>query len=200
MWELVRFLMLEPKHLQEDIERMIEEERTSAVRGDPEQEASHWLDRLAEADSEQRGFLRLAARGSITDAELDEALADLDDLRETAERELRAIEGRKDALRQLERDRDALMEHYAKMAPEALDDLTPDARHQLYQLLRLRVTADANRDLTAEGMFGESSVQNETSTWVIPLRRKSSSSTSGMSERSPRTIPRATAASRGCNP
>jgi hypothetical protein len=159
--------MLDPEHLLEDIERMIEEERTSALRGDPEQEASHWLDRLAEADGERRGFLRLAARGSITDAELDEALAELDDLRETAERELRAIEGRKDARRQLERDWDALKEHYAKMAPEVLDALTPEERHQLYKILRLRVTADADRKLTVEGMFGDVSVQDESSTCVI---------------------------------
>ena len=167
VWELVRSLMLDPEHLLEDIERMIEEERTSALRGDPEQEASHWLDRLAEADGERRGFLRLAARGSITDAELDEALAELDDLRETAERELRAIEGRKDARRQLERDWDALKEHYAKMAPEVLDALTPEERHQLYKILRLRVTADADRKLTVEGMFGDVSVQDESSTCVI---------------------------------
>ena len=85
VWELVRSLMLNPEHLLEDIERMIEEERTSAVRGDPEHEASHWLDKLAEADNERRGFLRLAARGSITDAELDEELGELAELRNTAE-------------------------------------------------------------------------------------------------------------------
>jgi site-specific DNA recombinase len=167
VWALVRSLMLDPEHLLEDIQRMIEEERTSAVRGDPEREARHWLDKLAEADSERRGFLRLAARGSITDAELDEALAELDDLRETAERELRAIEGRKDALRQLERDRDALIKHYAKMAAEALDTLTPEERHHLYQLLRLRVAADADRNLTAEGMFGDVSVSDESSMCVL---------------------------------
>jgi site-specific DNA recombinase len=197
VWELVRSMMLDPDHLLGDIEQMIEEERTSAVRGDPEREAGHWFDKLGEVDSERRGFLRLAARGSITDAELDEALAELEDLRETAERELRAIEGRKDALRQLERDRDALKEHYARIAPEALDALTPEERHQLYKILRLRVTADADRKLTAEGMFGDVSVHDESSTWVMPLRRKSSSNSSGMSERSPRTIPRTTAASCG---
>ena len=67
------------------------------------------------------------------------------------------------------------MEHYASMAPEALDSLTPEERHQLYQILRLRETADANRDLTAEGLFGEFSVQNETSTCVIvPIRTENS--------------------------
>jgi flagellar motility protein MotE (MotC chaperone) len=111
----------------------------------------------------------MAAEGLITLDELRIKLAELDDLRKTAERELRVIEGRKDALRQLEQDRDSLIEHYANMAPEALDSLTPEERHQLYKILRLRVTAGADRSLTAEGVFGEFSVQDESSTCVTPL-------------------------------
>ena len=55
--------------------------------GDPEREAKAWLDKLAEVDAKRRGYLRLAARGSISDAELDEALAELEETRSTAEHE-----------------------------------------------------------------------------------------------------------------
>ena len=199
VWELVRSLMLDPEYLLDDIDRMIGEER-NAVHGDPEREAGVWLEKLSEAEQERRGYLRLAAKGRMGDDELDEALAELDDLRKTAERELRLIEGRKDTLRQLEQDRDALMGHYARMAPEALDSLTPEERHHLYKILRLRITADKDRNLTAEGMFGEVSVQDESSIWVTPLLWKASSRSSGMRERSPRTIPRTTAASWGLRP
>jgi site-specific DNA recombinase len=200
VWELVRSLMLDPECLLEDIERMIEEERRGNVRGDPGRQTGHWLDIIAAAERKRSGFQDMAAEGLITLEELREKLADLDDLRETAERELRAIEGRKDALRQLEQDRDSLVAHYATMAPEALDSLSPEERHQLYTILRLRVAADEDRNLTAEGMFGEFSVDNETSTWVTPLRWKAVSRSSGISDRSPRTIPRTTAASRGLRP
>ena len=61
------------------------------------------------------------------------------------------------------------MEHYVTMAPEALDSLTPEERHQLYEILRLRVTADEDRNLTAEGMFGEFSVSYETRTCMQGL-------------------------------
>jgi len=169
VWELVRSLMLDPWRLLEDIEMMIEKERNT-LRGDPAREASHWLDRIAAAERKRGGFQDMAAEGLITLEELRGKLAELDGLRKTAERELRAIEGRKDALRQLEQDRDALMDHYANMAPEALDSLTPEERHQLYKILRLRVIAGADRTLTAEGMFGEFSVQDESGTWVTPLR------------------------------
>jgi hypothetical protein len=57
--------------------RMIELEKRGA-HGDPKRQAKAWLDKLAEAETERRDYLRLAARGSITDRELDEALAELE--------------------------------------------------------------------------------------------------------------------------
>jgi hypothetical protein len=56
---------------------MIELEKRGA-HGDPKRQAKAWLDKLAEAETERRDYLRLAARGSITDRELDEALAELE--------------------------------------------------------------------------------------------------------------------------
>jgi len=58
---------------------MIELEKRGA-HGDPKRQAKAWLDKLAEAEAEteRRDYLRLAARGSITDRELDEALAELE--------------------------------------------------------------------------------------------------------------------------
>jgi hypothetical protein len=52
---------------------MIELER-EGVRGDPECEAKAWLDKLPETDRERRGYQRLAAKGLVSDEELDEAL------------------------------------------------------------------------------------------------------------------------------
>jgi hypothetical protein len=166
VWEFVRSLMLDPEHLLEDIETVIEEERNGVYR-DPEHEAAVWLDSIATAERKRSGFQDMAAEGLITLDELRSKLAELDDLCKTAERELRIIERQKDALQQLERDRDSLIEHYARLAPEALDSLTPEERHQLHKILRLRVMAAADRSLTAEGRFGEFSVQDESSTCVI---------------------------------
>jgi hypothetical protein len=54
----------------------------------------------------------------MTDEELDEALAELEETRVTAEEELATIRGRKKILEKLEQDRDALLESYAQMTPE----------------------------------------------------------------------------------
>ncbi len=95
------------------------------MRGDPDQEAASWLEKLSEVEQERRGYLRFAAKGHMTDEELDEALAELEEIRMMAEDELAIIRGRKENLEELERDRDALLESYAEMTPEGLDALTP---------------------------------------------------------------------------
>jgi hypothetical protein len=109
--------MLDPEHLLEDIERMIEEERNT-VHGGPEREVAVWLDSIATAERKRSGFQDMAAEGLITLDELRSKLAELNDLRKTAERELYIIEDRKGALQQLVRDREPLIEHYANMAPK----------------------------------------------------------------------------------
>jgi t-SNARE complex subunit (syntaxin) len=49
------------------------------------------LNKLSEAEQERRGYLRLAAKGQMTDEELDEALSEFEDTRKMAEMELEAI-------------------------------------------------------------------------------------------------------------
>jgi hypothetical protein len=98
-------------------------------------------------NQERRGYLRLAAKRRTTNEDLDEALAELEETRKTAERELETLRSRRKTLEELERDRDALLERYARMVPPALNELITDERHQVYKMLRLRVLAyqDAHR-------------------------------------------------------
>jgi hypothetical protein len=116
--------MRDPEQLREDLERMMELERRGA-HGNPKREMKAWLDKLAEIDSERRSYIKLAARGTITDLELDEGLGELEETRATAERELAALRNQQEVLEALELDRVVLLEHYAAIAPEALDSLIP---------------------------------------------------------------------------
>jgi hypothetical protein len=149
VWGFVRGIMLNPEELRSDFDRAIELEREER-HGDPEAEAKHWLEKLSEVDEERRGFLRLAAKGRITDEELDEELAALEETRRTAERELKALRGQEERLEQMERDRDAVLDYYATVAPERLDSLTSEERHHLYKMLRLKVWVDKGGDLEIE--------------------------------------------------
>ena len=147
MWDLISRLLKHPERLRAGLDGMIEQERRYA--GDPDQEATSWLEKLSEVEQERRGYLRFAAKGHMTDEELDEALAELEKIRMTAEDELAVIRGRKENLEELERDRDALLESYAEMTPEGLDALTPEERRQVYGMLRLRVEVAADGTMEA---------------------------------------------------
>ncbi len=58
-------------------------------------------------------------------------------------------------LQRLERDRDALMESYAGMVSETLEDLAPEERHRIYKLLRLGVRFRPDWPLEITGVFAQ---------------------------------------------
>jgi site-specific DNA recombinase len=156
VWNFTYELLTKPEQLQADLERMIEL-KCEGVRGNPEREAKAWLNKLAETDRERRGYQRLAANGHMTDEELDEALAELEEIRATAKWELDALAGRRECLEQLEREKDTLLENYAVLAPEALESLEPEERYRIYKMLRLRVIAELDGGVEVNGTFGAAS-------------------------------------------
>ena len=176
VWDHISRLLKDPERLRAGLEEMIEQER-AGLRGDPDQEAKTWLEKLSEVDQERRGYLRLAAKGRLTDEELDEALAELETTRQSAEKELSAIRARRQVLENLERDRDALLESYASMTPASLDALSPEERHQVYKMLRLTVEISPDGSLDVSGILGYSFVsenQDESlaRTQQFPRRRR----------------------------
>jgi site-specific DNA recombinase len=154
VWRAVSDLMKDPEQLRADLERMIESERRG-MRSDPQKEAEMWSEKLSEADRKRSGFQDMAAGGLITFEELRAKLAELGEIRETAERELTTLKHRQRHLEELEQDKDKVLETFARMAPEVLDALTPEERHRFYKMLRLRVTAAPDGSLEISGAFGE---------------------------------------------
>jgi hypothetical protein len=126
-------------------------------------DAQFWLKKITESDAERRGYHRLAAKGHMTDEELTAALSELDEVRETAERELESARAREGALDRLERDKDILMESYAGIVGEALEDLAPEERYQIYKLLRLGVRFRPDWPLEITGVFSEVGEELESS-------------------------------------
>jgi DNA repair exonuclease SbcCD ATPase subunit len=97
----------------------------------------------------------MAAEGLITFDELRTKLAALEETGQAARRELAALKGRNERLRTLERDREALLQNYAEMMPEALGALEPEERHRVYNMLRLRTVASPDGTLEVSGALGE---------------------------------------------
>ncbi len=140
VWDHVSGLMKDPEQLRDDLERMIELKRQS-LRGDPDREAKAWLEKLSEVNRKRTAFQDMAAEGLITFDELRVKLAALEETREIAERELAVLKSQSESIDQMERDKDAVLEHYVTLAPDALDSLIPEERRKLYNMLRLRVFA-----------------------------------------------------------
>jgi hypothetical protein len=104
----------------------------------------------------------MAASELITFDELRARLFDLDDTRQSAERELAIIGTHKERVAALEADRDDLLASLMDIAPIALESLTPDERRRFYKLLGLRVSAYPDHSLEVE--FGDGLVIRERET------------------------------------
>jgi len=71
--------------------------------------------------------------------ELGRKLGELDSTLKLARAELERLQRRRERVEELERDRDAIIESYAGMLPDALDALSGEERRRLYGMLRLEV-------------------------------------------------------------
>ncbi len=123
---------------------MIEQERSVRRGGDPEHETKTWLEKLTEVDRKRSAYQDQQAEGLITLDELRAKLTTLEDTRKTAQKEIEALKNHKERIAELEANRDAVLEHYAKMSAEALDCLTPEQRRRFYTMLHLKVTLSPN--------------------------------------------------------
>ncbi len=158
VWDAVYAIMTDPEQLRDDLDTMIEIKRNEA-RGDPQREAKAWLDKLAEIDRKRSAYQDQQAEGLITLDELRAKLSALEETRKTAQRELEALSRRQEEIEELERDRDALLEYYAGIAPEALANLTPQQRHRIYKMGRFEVLAHADGTIEITGPLVPNLVQ-----------------------------------------
>ena len=150
VWDFVSTLLKDPEQLRSDLDVMIERERDTA-HTNPKRETKAWLNKLAEIDRKRGGFQDMAAEGLITFDELRAKLAALEETRKTAQRELEALGRRREQIKKLERDRDALLDALMTVAPNALEALESKERLQLYQLLRLQVNNRSDGGLEVSG-------------------------------------------------
>ncbi len=149
VWRFVHGVMTEPEELLADLNRMIELKR-EGERGDPHKEARVWAEELTKIERMRDGYHDQAAEGLMGLDKLREKIAGLEERQAHAERELAALSARRAELERLEHDRDAVVEHYAALAPDALESLAPEERHRLYGILGLRVHVGPDGEAWAE--------------------------------------------------
>lgn len=140
VWSFVSELLTDPGKVRMGMNELIVREGSNTGSGDPRREAEHWAKKLAECDRLRSAYQDQQAAGLMTLDELGRKLGELDRTSELAGTELRNLQRRRARVDELERDRDALMESYAKMVPDALESLTGEERRRLYSMLRLEIT------------------------------------------------------------
>ena len=164
VWELVSELLQNPEHVRADLEEMIKRER-EGIRADPHQETKVWVGKLAEVARMRSGYQEMTAKGLITFEELGVRLEELENTRSVATRELEALRSHQERIEGMERDKDALLESYVGMVPQALDNLTSEERHQIYRMLRVEVVVCPNEKVEVTGaLFADPAVCRSDST------------------------------------
>jgi len=154
IWEFARGLLLQPERLRDGLRKCVEREREQVLRGNPEQEARSWLEKIAAVDRQQAKYQEMAAEELITFEELRERLAGLEETKKTAQGELESISLRRQRLEELERSADDFVRQYAAIMPEALDTISPEERHQIYKTLRMKVLVSTEGTVTVELVWG----------------------------------------------
>ena len=96
-------------------------------------------------------YQEMAAEDLISFDELRARIAELDEIRRTADQELRTLRGRQEQIRQLERDKEALLEDYAGLVPEALDELNAAERSRVYGMLGVEARLAPEGSLEVSG-------------------------------------------------
>jgi hypothetical protein len=83
-------------------------------------------------------------------------LKELEDTRKVAQHELTRLRSQQERVAELGEDRDALLESFAGMVPEALEVLSGTDRNKLYKMLRLQVRPTAEHGFEVSGAFRSS--------------------------------------------
>ena len=129
---------------------MVDQER-DGLRNDPEHEAKGWRRKLADIDAKRARFQEMAAEDLLTLDELRAKLTELDEVREATELELSLLQNRVERIETLQRSKGTLLASLEETVPKALDELTAEERRQLYEMLKLRLTAVMDGTLELNG-------------------------------------------------
>lgn len=150
VWDVIAHLLKEPERLRAGLDALIERER-GATAGDPEAETKRWLDKLAEVRRKRARYQEMSAEDLIGFDELRTRIAELEETRTLAERELRSLQQRREHVQQLEQDKESLLSRYANLVPSDLDGLDAAQRRQIYGMLRVEAAIGPDGSLEVRG-------------------------------------------------
>ena len=155
VWALVSRDLSDPAVMLAGLDALIELEREK-LHGDPEREEMMLMDRLNALEQERRGYLRQNARGVLSDGELDEYLAGVEEHRPVLEKSLSESRSRRARLDELERIRAEWASGrsmWLSYVPGGdLRNATPEQRRELYRRHGVKVWAFPDGSIQIDGV------------------------------------------------
>ena len=99
----------------------------------------------------RKRYREMAAEGLIDFGELREKLFELDEQKEVAEREIKALQEKKQRLDEMRRDKANLLNDLVEMTPRLIDELPSEEKLRIYEMLGLKVTSEVDGTLEITG-------------------------------------------------
>ena len=138
-WETVSSILLRPDLLKAGLEKVMESEK-QALATEPEEQIARWAEHVERAKIKRSRYQDQEAEGLLTREELRSKLVELDETMRLAEAELEKLRRHEERIRAMEEAGEELIERYAKLIPEELEDLFPAERRRIYQMLQVSIS------------------------------------------------------------
>jgi hypothetical protein len=108
----------------------------------------------SELEVQEERLLDLYLEGKLESDRYESRITQLKRSRMTVHEELKHIRNRTARMEWLEQDRDALLNHYSRIAVEHLDKLEPEERNRVYKMLDLKVLGHRDGNLEVKWALG----------------------------------------------
>src|ERR671916_996172 len=115
VWSFVSRVLKDPERLRRGMDEMLDRERASSSRA-PGEDEEGWLNKLSELEVQEERLLDLYLEGKLESDRYESRVTQLKRSRTTVQEELERIWNRTARIERLEQDRDALLNHYSRIA------------------------------------------------------------------------------------
>lgn len=152
VWAFVSSLLSDPDVMERGIRAMIDSEKR--VVKDPSSELKSLLKRRTKLEDGRTAVEDAYLEGIISGERTKARLARIDEDISTVEEKMRSIRERAKRVDALEAQGESLLDVYKRATPERLAALSPEQRHDIYTIIRLKVDVPMDAVMSARWLFG----------------------------------------------
>jgi hypothetical protein len=146
VWETVSSILMHPNLLRRGLKKMIESEK-ELMSTRPQEQIGRWAEQVERAKLKRSRYQDQEAEGLMTREELRTKVAELDEAMRLAEGEIEKLRCHEERVRAMEEAGEELIERYAKLIPEELQNLSPAERRRIYQTLQISISVPKDGEI-----------------------------------------------------